>query len=274
MLMKRMTERAPHQQKRTGLKTHCPRRHPRRHPAHELQPMVKFFSPDYRSQNPLPTQAPPPPPPSGPKCQTVGPTHPHPPISVPNHPLIPLSDGLCGVHVVHPVSSAVGEGRGCSTKAGGITCRTPSVWCCGERQGHVPDTMGCRTAVAEATTGSSCQKQEIKTKKITTPLVGLPRGATEDRVGGTIDLEKAPATHGLRNQHRFVVSCPRLRGRSSSAHQKTPGGHGVSGVGGHGDVQVGGCKWEHDFMNPPPAPPLYETVAVCPGRGRCTLINI
>nr|UXD06445.1 Mg-protoporyphyrin IX chelatase [Eutreptiella sp. CCMP1594] len=41
------------------------------------------------------------------------------------------------------------------------------------------------------------KKQEIKTKKIKTPMVDLPLGATEDRVCGTIDIEKA-LTEGVK----------------------------------------------------------------------------
>lgn len=41
------------------------------------------------------------------------------------------------------------------------------------------------------------KKQEIKTKKIKTPMVDLPLGATEDRVCGTIDIEKA-LTEGIK----------------------------------------------------------------------------
>lgn len=41
------------------------------------------------------------------------------------------------------------------------------------------------------------QKQEIKIKKIKTPMVDLPLGATEDRVCGTIDIEKA-LTEGVK----------------------------------------------------------------------------
>ena len=41
------------------------------------------------------------------------------------------------------------------------------------------------------------QKKEIKIKKIKTPMVDLPLGATEDRVCGTIDIEKA-LTEGVK----------------------------------------------------------------------------
>ena len=41
------------------------------------------------------------------------------------------------------------------------------------------------------------QKQELKIKKIKTPMVDLPLGATEDRVCGTIDIEKA-LTEGIK----------------------------------------------------------------------------
>ena len=34
-------------------------------------------------------------------------------------------------------------------------------------------------------------KQEIKIVKVKTPMIDLPLGATEDRVCGTIDIEKA-----------------------------------------------------------------------------------
>ena len=38
-----------------------------------------------------------------------------------------------GYRVVHSVCSAVGEGGGCSIKAGGVLCSTPGVQCCGTR---------------------------------------------------------------------------------------------------------------------------------------------